>query len=203
MSAFGTSRAVAAVGIVLVTVACGDSASTAAPPGTTSEVTPPPAPLSMSRTTTVPAASALTRCTTAALRVSLGQGEGAAGHFYVPVLFTNTGNACGITGYPGVSYFAGSDEHQVGAAAIRDPGPVPRVVLQQGQSASAWVDEVNADNYDPAECDPTPVTGLRVYPPGDTQAVLLPQPGARACAQEMPGQRTLAVRAVQSDTGAP
>ncbi|MBE1495753.1 hypothetical protein H4696_002853 [Amycolatopsis lexingtonensis] len=222
MSASGTCRTAAAVGILLATAAaCGHNANTAAPTSTPNlttappastttasptqpSVTPPPGTRSTPRTSAPPATPSITRCTTAALRLSLGQGDGAAGHLYVPVTFTNTGRTCTITGYPGVSYFAGADHHQVGAAAVRDPSATPTLLLHRGQSAVAWVDQVNIDAYDPAVCGPTPVTGLRVYPPGSTTPVLLPEPGARACTKQLPGgQRTLAVQAVRRDTGAP
>ncbi|MFD8496755.1 DUF4232 domain-containing protein [Amycolatopsis sp. NPDC059657] len=143
--------------------------------------------------TVLPAAAP---CAADALQVSLGQGNGAAGHFYVPIVFTNTGRACRITGYPDVSYFAGHDHHQVGDAAAREPGPTPMVLLRRGQSASAWVDQVNVDNYDPDECGPTAVTGLRVQLPGTGTAVLLAEPNARGCAEHMPGQPQLTVRPV-------
>ncbi|SDW78873.1 Protein of unknown function [Amycolatopsis xylanica] len=138
------------------------------------------------------------RCSTDSLSVSLGPGEGAAGHFYVPVLFTNDGQAaCRIGGHPDVAYFAGADRHQVGDAAARLPEPTPTVVLRTGQTATAWLDQVNVDNYDPVACAPTPVSGLRVYPPGDTVPVLLTEPNARGCARHMDGQYQLTIRAVR------
>ncbi|MEU7788959.1 DUF4232 domain-containing protein [Amycolatopsis sp. NPDC049159] len=210
MSTSGTRRTAAAAGLLLITVAaCDHEANTASPPSASSATAAPPVPAVTATPSPVPrptpgnSTPPITRCATAALRVSLGPGDGAAGHLYVPVSFTNTGRACTITGYPGVSYFAGGDHHQVGEAAVRDPGATPVLVLRRGQSAVAWVDQVNPDNYDPAVCGPTPVTGLRVYPPGGTAPVLLPEPGARACAKHLPGRRTLAVQAVRRDTGAP
>ncbi|MEU7785569.1 DUF4232 domain-containing protein [Amycolatopsis sp. NPDC049159] len=142
------------------------------------------------------------QCTTADLNVKLGQGDMGAGNYFAPVLFTNTGAPCRITGYPGVSYYTGGDHHQVGDAAARDPGATPVVMLQRGRTATAMVDQVNVSHYDAEPCGPTPVTGLRVYPPGTTVPVLLPEPGAHACAKHMPNQRPLSVRAVQRGTGA-
>ena len=215
MSASGTGRAIAAVAILMVTIgACGHPADTAAPPSTAAATTsatapvpstaPSPAPSSPRSPATTPRTSPspapVLTCATAALRLSLGQGDSGAGHHYVPIRFTNTGAPCSISGYPGVSYYAGNDRHQVGDAAVREPGAVPRLVLHRGESAWAWVDQINIDVYDPAPCGPTPVTGLRVYPPGNTVPVLLPEPGARACANHMPDQRPLGVHAVQHDT---
>ncbi|MFE3171624.1 DUF4232 domain-containing protein [Amycolatopsis sp. NPDC059090] len=137
-------------------------------------------------------------CRTSGLHLALGRGEGAAGHYYVPIVFTNSGRgACALGGHPGVSYVAGPDRHQVGDAAAREPGVAPRLTLAPGQSATAWVDQVDVDVYDPASCAPRSVYGLRVYPPGNTESAIVAEPGARACAKHMPGQRPLAVRAVQ------
>ncbi|MFG1643516.1 DUF4232 domain-containing protein [Amycolatopsis sp. NPDC049252] len=41
---------------------------------------------------------------------------------YTPIVVTDTGGPCRITGNPGVSFYAGSDHHQVGEAATRDTG---------------------------------------------------------------------------------
>ncbi|UKD57515.1 DUF4232 domain-containing protein [Amycolatopsis sp. FU40] len=147
-----------------------------------------------------PAARATAPCRTSGLDVALGQGEGAAGHYYVPIVFTNFGgDACALRGYPGVSYVV--DRRQVGDAAKREPGPVPALTLAPGQSAAAWLDQVNVDVYDPASCAPTPVDGLRVYPPDNTKPVFLAEPNARACAKHMPDQHPLVVRAVQDGNG--
>ena len=44
------------------------------------------------------------QCTSSALSVSLGEGNGAAGTIYYPLRFTNIGTtACALEGYPGIS----------------------------------------------------------------------------------------------------
>ncbi|WIX98130.1 DUF4232 domain-containing protein [Amycolatopsis mongoliensis] len=211
---FDIRPVVLSAGALLAVTACGSGAGTTSPSATTGPVsTPPPATSSAPTTTSPPApthtsgptsatAAPVRQCTTATLNIKLGQGDMAAGNYYIPVLFTNTGAPCRITGYPGVSYYAGGDHHQVGDAAARDSGATPVVVLQRGQTASAMVNQVNVSHYDAEPCGPTPVTGLRVYPPGNTVPVLLPEPDAHACAKHMPDQRPLSVRAVQRGTGA-
>jgi hypothetical protein len=47
---------------------------------------------------------------------------------------------------------------------------------------------VNVANYDAAVCRPTPVRGLRVYPPGDTAALFVPAEGT-GCAGTPPGDQ--------------
>jgi hypothetical protein len=112
-----------------------------------------------------------TRCTAGDLQLSLGGGDAAAGTAYRTLRFTNvSGRSCTLQGYPGVSYVAGDDGHQVGAPASRTPSGSALVRLGSGQSASTSVGLVNVRNYDAATCRPQPVRGLRVYSPGETRA---------------------------------
>ena len=104
-------------------------------------------------------------------------------HDYVGLQFRNAGPAaCTLYGYPGVSWVAGADGHQVGAAATRqadNSGPAERAVtLAPGALASAPLDIVNASALPPAQCKPVPVRGLRVYPPGERAALFLSLPTA-------------------------
>jgi hypothetical protein len=96
---------------------------------------------------------------------------------------TNTGSTpCTLYGYPGVSWVAGSDGHQVGSAATRQGVPTgakeTTVTLVPGATASAAFNIVQAAVIDKSECKPVPVKGLRVYPPGETAALFVPMPTA-------------------------
>jgi hypothetical protein len=131
--------------------------------------------------------------------VSVHGPRGGAGHRVATIVFTNSGQAsCTITGWPGVSYVAGDDGHQVGAAAGRDGTRGSPVTLAPGQSASALVREVNARDYPPGKCHPTHVRGLRIYPPNNTASVYVARPGT-GCAN--PHVDQLGVRAVAPGTG--
>lgn len=89
--------------------------------------------------------------------------------------FTNTSKvSCTLTGYPGVSYVAGSQGTQIGAPAARLTGTVTAVTLQSGSSAFATLREVVAGNY-PSSCGLTNVAGLRIYPPNQTAALFVAQ----------------------------
>jgi hypothetical protein len=93
----------------------------------------------------------------------------------------NTGSApCALYGYPGVSWVAGTDGHQVGAAAARQANstgsPEKTVTLAPGALASAPFDIVDAAVFSPSACKPVPVRGLRVYPPGEKAALFLSMP---------------------------
>jgi hypothetical protein len=87
-------------------------------------------------------------------------------------------SACTLHGYPGVSWVAGADGHQVGAAAVREPdassGVEKTVTLAPGAMASAPLAIVDAAVLPRSQCKPVPVRGLRVYPPGERAALFLP-----------------------------
>jgi hypothetical protein len=113
-------------------------------------------------------------CRSASLRVHLGRSEGAAGTIYVPVVFTNTGSVrCTLRGYPGVSSY-GETGREIGSPARRVPVTVKSVVLAPRASASAVYGQAQALNYPRARCHPVRASGLRVYPPNQTRARLLP-----------------------------
>jgi uncharacterized protein DUF4232 len=110
-------------------------------------------------------------CRAADLRLSMGRVMGGAGSFFHPIRFTNTSSRiCALRGYPGVSALT-ARHGQIGAAAARNPHPVSTVPVRPGAEVYATV-RTN---------DPSVVrscralsTYLRVYPPGDTSAVLVP-----------------------------
>jgi hypothetical protein len=87
-------------------------------------------------------------------------------------------SACALYGYPGVSWVAGADGQQVGAAATRQRdasgGAEGTVTLAPGATASAPLDIVDAAVLPKSACKPVPVRGLRVYPPGETAAMFIP-----------------------------
>jgi hypothetical protein len=178
------TAAVAGVGLAAAMTACGQHVSAAATASSTSHTK--------------------ARCTTDELSVTLGHGSGAAGHFYVPVAFTNEGTtACTITGYPGVSYVTGKGGDQIGDAAVRTPASVSTVTLQPGQQAAATVDQVDVANYPAEACQQVDAAGLRVYPPNTTVPVFLAEPNAHACAKHMPGQHQLSVDPVRLSPAQP
>ena len=128
----------------------------------------------------VAAASGTPTCTSADLKVSLGGGAGAGmSQNHIGLQLRNVGSsACTLFGYPGVSWVAGADGHQVGAAAQRqsdNSGSAEKTLtLAPGALASAPLDIVDAAVIPTSECKPVPVRGLRVYPPGETAALFLP-----------------------------
>ncbi|WP_158888498.1 DUF4232 domain-containing protein [Amycolatopsis anabasis] len=140
-------------------------------------------------------------CKSANLQLSLGQGDGAAGTVYRPLKFTNTGDQpCTIQGFPGVSYVAGDDGHQVGPAAFRDGQKGGPVLLKKGETAFADVGFVTVQNYEPGVCKPQPVRGLRVYPPQETESKFVEYNGTGCAGDQIPGNQ-LTVKSIVKGGG--
>ncbi len=164
--------------------------TTAPPPSTVQNQQPPP----------TPASGSSTECKVADLKLSFGGGDAAAGTAYRALVFTNKGSrTCTIQGFPGVSYVAGEDGHQVGPAAYRTGKKGPAVTLKPGGSAYADIGFVQVRNFDPAVCKPTDVRGLRIYPPHEYNSMFIAAPGT-GCAGTPPGNQ-LTVATVQPGTG--
>ena len=145
---------------------------------------------------TAEASVSLPRCTSAALRITIGGGSGgAAGSVFTAVNFVNRSHrTCYLFGHPGVSFVAGDDGHQIGAAARRDKSSI-RVVLRPGARAHATLRVVDYQVYSRAFCRPVPVRGYRIYAPGETDAVFV---SARSSACSNVGAHQLSVDAVQA-----
>jgi hypothetical protein len=128
-------------------------------------------------------------CKVADLKLSIGGGDSAAGTTYRQLRFTNRGTrTCTIQGFPGVSYVAGADGHQVGPAAFRDGTKGGAISLKPGAMVYAPVGFVQVRNYDPAVCKPVSVRGLRVYPPHEYNSMYVAASGT-GCAGSPPGNQ--------------
>jgi hypothetical protein len=176
----------------------GPAEPTATPPSTPATGAVPSTTAPASSPAPPPAGSG--ECTVADLTLTLGASEGTAGTTYRALVFANAGGrVCTIQGFPGVSFVAGEDGHQVGEAAVRVGEKGPVITLTPGATATAPLGFVNVGNFDPADCVPTPVRGLRVYPPHDTASefVLF---DTTACAGTPPSNH-LTVRTVHEGSG--
>src|SRR5262245_22468790 len=66
------------------------------------------------------AAQGAGRCHTGRLRVSVAQGDNAAGHIGLRIVFTNMADhQCNVYGYPGVSFLTGAHGRQINVPAER------------------------------------------------------------------------------------
>jgi len=141
-------------------------------------------------------------CATSDLKVSTGQGNGAAGSVIVPLQFRNTGTAsCTLFGYPGVSFVTGVNGSQIGASAGQDPATPRRpVTLAPGGTAHALLQVAVAQNFPAAKCRLTTAHLLKVYPPGQTAPRYVSYT-ASTCANPSKAVRTLMVQTVQPGAG--
>ncbi len=107
------------------------------------------------------------QCRNADLTASYRSTGAGAGHTYGKIRLTNTSDrACWTRGYGGLSYVGHGDGTQIGAAAVRTPSKVGKmIVLQPGERVVSVVDEKNAHNYPNRRCHRTHVDGFRVYVP--------------------------------------
>lgn len=153
------------------------SSTSAPPPAGTTGTTPPPstsppATTTAGRTTT---SGSLAQCRAADLDLSAGVEPGSAGmnHYVVVIGATNkSGQACALTGFPGVSMVtSASGNPQLGRSATRTSDPVTPVTLAPGGQSTATVSMTRPDPY--PECTPTPAQGLRVYLPDATDSTVL------------------------------
>jgi hypothetical protein len=152
-------------------------------------------------------AAGLTACGASSLQVAVdaGQAGGAAGSTYVPVTFTNTSSAaCGMYGFPGVSFVSADDSagHQIGAAAQENPQFAKQSIkLQAGGVAHAWLQVAEAANYPASSCQPTTAHWLRVFAPGQTAAIYVSHSFDACSSSSAPLLTVMPVRAGQGKQG--
>lgn len=93
------------------------------------------------------------------------------GYWYT-VSFTNlSGHTCTLRGYPGVSAVSLAGQ-QLGSPAGRNSAKLSTVTLANGATATAQLDIGDAGAY----CQPVTAAGLRVYPPNQRVAKVVPIP---------------------------
>ena len=118
-------------------------------------------------------------CSASQLSGTATPSNGAAGHVITSLTVTNTGSTpCVLTGYPGVS-FVDAAGATVGAPASRTESAAAAVTLQPGASTSTSL-SITRPGVIGQICNPHDVTGLRVYPPGSHESLVVAYPG-QAC----------------------
>ena len=125
-------------------------------------------------------------CATSGLVLWLDtQGDGTAGSIYYKLELTNlSGHSCTLSGYPGVSA-VDLGGHQLGSAGSRSSSHVHTVRLANRASATAVLRITEAGNFPDSACHRVSAAGLRVYPPNQTAAKVIPFP-FDACSRSGP-----------------
>ena len=183
----------------LALAGCGSSRHAASTPaaGTTAAGTT----VSGTTTATASSAGATPRCTSSALAVwiGIGEGGGAAGSTYYPIELTNiSGHSCHLAGFPGVSAWSG---RQLGSPAARDHSrPAQTVSLARGDTAHVLLRITDVANLPAGTCKPVAASGLKVYPPDERSARGIPF-NFEACSKA--GPVFLSVRPVEPGVGVP
>jgi hypothetical protein len=192
-----TLAAAALIAVAGLLAGCGSSHPSARP--TVTVTVTAPASSAPANTTSAPPSGGAPACATSVLQGTLGSGGAAAGTTYYSIEFTNTsGSACTLYGYPGVSFVTTSGS-QVGTPATENPVyPRQLVTLAAGATAHADLGIGVAQNYPASTCSPVAVSTLKVYPPGQTSALLIPVT-ATACANM--SVQILSVQTVQPGSG--
>jgi len=167
-------RRTAIAALFVFAIACSKNAT---PTATTSPQSTPAANASASAaaTTTAPSsAPGVPHCRTADLSGSVTQQGNAAGTKYDELTLTNNSSAaCTLSGYPGVS-LVDSSGSQIGQPASRNAvHPVTVVTLSGNGSAYSLLGFPNPGNFPAGKCSSASSVNLRVYPPGETQSLLI------------------------------
>jgi hypothetical protein len=170
--------AVVAVGLAACSSSPSSSTTTTHGQGTTSTTSAGTTTSTSGSTTTTPTSTA---CVSSGLAVTFGSANGAAGSIHYPIAFKNTTSAtCTLYGFPGVSFLAAGGT-QIGAPAQRESGiTFANVTVAPGGSAYSSVG-ITDPGIPPCSGSST-ASQVRVYPPGQTQAILVAAPsGMQVC----------------------
>jgi len=121
--------------------------------------------------------SVAARCQANALGISLTDVGAYSFHTGLAIEFMNRGSACTITGYPGVDAVSATGRRILSAKRTKSgyiggvlSGPIPKVHLAKGETASALVEWVDGG---PLGVPCPHVHSLRITPPGAVSSVIL------------------------------
>lgn len=127
-------------------------------------------------------------CTDSHLKISVDQGDAAAGSVMFTISFTNTGDdPCRIAGYPGVSAVGDGNGTQLGKAAQHGQAGKAAVLIPNGHAEASLKAVDVGDGGGPLgdECEATDADGWRIYAPGSKRAQYVKQDGLHACAGDV------------------
>ena len=125
-------------------------------------------------------------CETPGLVIWLNtDGDAAAGGVFYNLEFTNlSGHACTLNGFPFINAVSLTGS-LLGQRAGFTGGPAHQVTLANGQTVKAALQIVNVLNFPASQCKQVTAAGLRVFPPNQTRAKVVPFPFG-ACSANKP-----------------
>ncbi|HEY4928138.1 MAG TPA: DUF4232 domain-containing protein [Acidimicrobiales bacterium] len=173
----GAVVALAALAVGLA--ACGSSSSsTTTTTGAATTTTAASATTSTSGSTSTTRTS-ITGCASSGLAVTLGSANGTAGSVHYPIAFRNTtSSACTLYGFPGVSFLTAGGT-QIGVPAQRESG-VAFATITLAPNGLAYSSVGVTDPGIPPCTGSSTATQVRVFPPGETHAILVAAPSGIA-----------------------
>jgi hypothetical protein len=126
---------------------------------------------------------AVRECATSGLVIWMGPGNGTAGSIFYPLEFTNLSRrTCTLRGYPGVSAVDLASHRLGGDAGRNGYQPLATVTLARGAAATAVMRITDTGALPPSGCREASAAGVRVYPPGQRAAKIVPLP-FQACSR--------------------
>jgi hypothetical protein len=127
--------------------------------------------------------AAVRKCATSGLVIWLGPGSGAAGSIFYPLQFTNRSrHTCTLRGYPGVSAVDLASQRLGGGAGHNGYQPLATVTLARQGTATAVLRITDTGVLPPRDCREASAAGMRVYPPAQQAAKIVPLP-FQACSR--------------------
>ena len=130
-------------------------------------------------------AGAAPACQTPGLVIWLDtRGNGTAGTTFFKLHFTNlSGHACTLNGFPFLFAVNLAGDKVGRRAAFRRPPAPHSVRIANGKTATAVLGIVDTGVFPKSACRPVTAAGLRVFPPNQTRAKLVPFP-FRTCSRK-------------------
>ncbi len=103
-------------------------------------------------------------------------GGGTAGSVYYNLEFTNlSGHSCTLNGFPYINAVSLTGS-LLGSRAAFDNTTPGQVTLGKGATVKAVLQIVDVGNLPASQCKPVTAAGLRVFPPNQTRAKVVPFP---------------------------
>jgi hypothetical protein len=127
--------------------------------------------------------AAVRKCATSGLVIWLGPGNGTAGSILYPLQFTNLSrHTCTLRGYAGVSAVDLASHRLGGGAGRNGYQPFATVTLARQGTATAVLRITDTGALPSTDCREASAAGMRVYPPAQTEAKIVPLP-FQACSR--------------------
>jgi hypothetical protein len=105
------------------------------------------------------------------------EGSGTAGSIFYRLEFTNlSAHRCTLDGFPFLTAVSLAGRQLGRRAAFASAVTPHNVTLGRGKTVTALLQVVDVGNFSPSACRPVTAAGLKVFPPNQTRAKVVPFP---------------------------